>query len=119
MALQSDAIESRLLGLRQEDRRPLTESKMWRRHEGNPPALPPDRAPRPPGRDGDEISTERIVSLLEDIMRRIDGLENAERASKKEVRRQARRDSIWRIFVTASGIVAVAVLAGRWLVDFL
>ena len=120
MALQSDAIENRLQGLRQEDRRPLYDSKLRDfRLDGKSLGLTGNRASKVLRKDDDEIPTELIVSLLEDIVRRIDGLEKTDRAFNKEVRRRAHWDSLWRILVTVSTIILGSALAGHWLVDLL
>ncbi len=120
MALQNDAIENRLQGLRQEDRRPLCD-RMLRpfRLDGKSHTRPIGQGSRSQKKECDEFTPELIVSLLEDIARRIDGLEKADRDFNREIRRRARWDSVWRILVTVASFSVGAVLAGQWLVHML
>lgn len=111
MALQSDAIASRLEGLKVDDRRKVFDSQIRaiRMDSKITPELGA-RAVKPPAKPSSEETIDQVVLLLEELSRRIDGLEKKDRALADEIRQRAKADRKRRS-ITMGGGAAVAGLA--------
>ncbi len=121
MALQTDAIESRLEGLKQDDRRMMFDSKLRAfRLDSKAPAVTGSRNSKPArGRTDPQYPVEQVISLLEELSRRIDGLERKDRALGDEIRKRDRQDRRRRsILATCGGLVGTAILT-CWMFDLL
>jgi hypothetical protein len=115
MALESDAIESRLEGLRQDDRRSAFDSKIRAfRFDSEPPRTAGDRVHKPNPKVVAEEAIDRMVSLLEDLSRRIDGLERKDRALADEIRRRARHDRRRRAVWMVGGLALTGFVVLGW-----
>jgi hypothetical protein len=116
MALQTDAIESRLEGLKQDDRRMMFDSKLRAfRLDSKAQAVGGSRAAKMPrNRTDPQYPVEQIISLLEDLSRRIDGLERKDRALADEIRRKARQDRNLRSILVVTGFIASATMVACW-----
>lgn len=106
MALQSDAIESRLEELKLDDRRMLYDTKLRAfRREGKSQSTAGAHAAKKvtaepePGQPIDQV-----ILMLEDLSRRIDGLEQKNRNLGHEIRHRGRQDRRWRSVSLASGL---------------
>jgi hypothetical protein len=110
MALQTDAIENRLEGLKQDDRRMMFDSKIRAFRLDSKGHVPNGNRASKMARDKAEPSLpiEQIISLLEELSRRIDGLERKDRALGDEIRRRARQDQRRRSMIMAVGLLAGA-----------
>ncbi len=121
MALQTDAIESRLEGLKQDDRRMMFDSKLRAfRLDSKAPVLSGSRAAKPGrSRTDPQYPVEQIISLIEELSRRIDGLERKDRALSDEIRKRARQDKRQRAIVSATGLVFGSAAFACWMMDWL
>ncbi len=120
MALQSDAIESRLEGLKLDDRRMMFDSKLRAfRIESKPPTTSGDRATDPPRRLESEKPDERVIALLEELSVRIDGLEKKNRHLGDELRQRTRQERRWRSAVATVVLAAAGIWALRWVMHWI
>jgi hypothetical protein len=121
MALQTDAIESRLEGLKQDDRRMMFDSKIRAfRLDSKAPALAGSRATKAArGKPDPQLPVEQMISLLEELSRRIDGLERKDRALGEEIRRRARQDHRRRSICLGGSLFCGASLYVCWLMKWL
>jgi hypothetical protein len=120
MALQSDAIETRLEGLKQDDRRLMFDSKLRAfRMDSKTPSIAGNRASRLTRNSEGSYQVDQMIALLEELSRRIDGLEKKDRALAEEIRHQARQEQRRRSLASA----AVVLFAGGsyicWLLNLL
>jgi hypothetical protein len=116
MARQSEAIEDRLERLKHEDHRSLFDSRL-KSFRYDRPAQPPTshadtRRPRVANPD-DQLGV--IVSLLEELSARIDGLERKGRTLTDEIRARNRRDQKLRVMAYTIGL---ACFVGLWVGRF-
>lgn len=115
MSLELDAIESRLEGLRQDDRRSAFDSKIRAfRIESEAPRTAGDRVLKPIFKVAANEYIDRMVSILEDLSRRIDGLERNDRVLADEIRRRAKQDLRRRVIYSVSGLASTALVALGW-----
>ena len=115
MALQVEAIESRLEGLKQDDRRMMFDSQIRAfRMDTKAPGMSENRASKLARKAEPEYPVERMISLLEELSRRIDGLEKKDRAIADDIRQRARKDQRRRQVVLAGGFVVAAFFAANW-----
>jgi hypothetical protein len=121
MALQTDAIENRLEGLKQDDRRMMFDSKIRAfRLDSKTPALTGSRASKAVrGKTDPQLPIEQMISLLEELSRRIDGLERKDRALSEEIRRRARQDRRRRSICLGGGLLSGGGLYVCWLMKWL
>jgi hypothetical protein len=120
MALQAEAIESRLEGLKQDDRRITFDSKLRAfQHDSKAPLLPGNPASKMMRKSAADYPVDQMISLLEELSRRIDGLERKDRALAEEIRHRARRDQVRRSVVTAGGLAFAMIFAACWLLHWI
>jgi hypothetical protein len=121
MGQQADAIENRLEGLKQDDRRMMFDSKIRAfRLDSKGPVLSGSRAAKVVRGQGDSsVPIEPILSLLEELSRRIDGLERKDRALGGEIRRRARQDDRRRSIIVVGGLLFGAGLYVCWMLRLL
>jgi hypothetical protein len=121
MALQTDAIESRLEGLKQDDRRMMFDSKLRAfRLDSKTAAVSGSRASKSSrGRTDPPYPVDQVISLLEELSRRIDGLERKDRALADEIRKRARQDQKRRSVIAAVGVTSGVVLFACWMLKLL
>jgi hypothetical protein len=111
MGLQSEAIESRLEGLKLDDRRMMFDSKLRAfRRESKSQATAANLASKPDGLDEPGQSMGQVILLLEDLSRRIEGLEKKNRGLGEEIRHRGREDRRWRSVSLAGGLAISAFL---------
>ena len=105
MALQREAIENRLEGLKQDDRRMMFDSKLRAfRLDSKSAVLNGDRPSKLLRKTEPESSIEHMVALLEELSRRIDRLERKDRAITEKLRQRSHRDHIRRTVVGVVGL---------------
>ena len=105
MALQVEAIESRLEGLKQDDRRMMFDSQLRAfRMDGKAQGMAGNRTSKLAGKSEPAYPVERMISLLEELSRRIDGLEKKDRALADEIRQRARKDHYRRTIIGGCGL---------------
>jgi hypothetical protein len=115
MALQSDAIQNRLDGLKQDDRRSTFDSQLRSiRQDSQSRATVEDRGSKMARRPEAESSVDQMIGLLEELSRRIDGLEKKNRSLSEEIRHRARRDRRWRSITLAGGLAVSGLLVAGW-----
>jgi hypothetical protein len=119
MALQSDAIKDRLEALKLDDRRVMFDSKLRAFQDSKPPELAGDRVSKLTWKTEQENPLNQVVSLLEDLSRRIDGLEKKDRALADEIRQRGRRDQRRRSYFYAGGLAASGFLVLGWFMRWL
>lgn len=122
MGLQTDAIETRLEGLKQEDRRMMFDSKLRAfRLDSKAQAMTGSRAGKSPRSrvETPAYPVEQVIALLEELSRRIDGLERKDRALADEIRKQARKDHRRRSIVAIGGGICGAFLFTCWMLNLL
>ncbi len=84
------------------------------RRDSRAPALARNRNSKLPRKAEVESPVEQMVVLLEELSRRIDGLEKKDRALQDEMRQRARKDNRRRSLVTIGGMVGIAVFITCW-----
>ncbi len=116
MALQSDAIQSRLEGLRLEDRRSMYDSQIFVR-----PARRASRRRRPVSSPrsrtacvGPDQPIEQVILMLDELSRRIEGLEKKNRNLGEEIRHRGRDDRRWRSIIVGGGLALAVFLYLGW-----
>jgi hypothetical protein len=117
MALQSDAIESRLEGLRLDGRRAMYDSKLrTSRRDGNSHIPANHLAPSPARNVEPDEPIDQVLVMLEELSRRIDGLEKNNRNLGHEIRHRGRQDRRWRStsLLGALAFSAFLYLGGLW-----
>ena len=119
MALQTEAIDNRLEGLKQDDRRMIFDSKLRAfQMDSKAPLLAGNRAAKLSRKAEPEYPVDQMVALLEELSRRIDGLEKKDRSLADEIRRRARQDRRWRSILTACGLAGSAFLVANWVMHW-
>jgi hypothetical protein len=120
MALQSDAIQSRLEGLKLDDRRMYCDSKLRAfRIDSQPPPMAENRASKPARKAEPDFPVDQVISLLEELSRRIDGLEKKNRQIGDEIRHQVRIGRRWRSILVAGGLAASGFIVVRWVMHWI
>lgn len=121
MALHSEAIESRLESLKLDNRRIRFDSKLQAFRRDSKATTLSDSQPtkQQAKRPEADSSIENMITLLEALSQRIDGLERKDRALVEEMRLRARRDQIRRRLVAGFGMAFGAVLFACWLKSWL
>ena len=115
MSLELDAIESRLEELRQDDRRSACDSKIRAfRSRSEAPRTAGDRVLKPMPKVVVDDAIERMVSILEDLARRIDALERKDRDLADEIRRRGKQDRRRRVMYLVGGLATTAVAVLGW-----
>jgi hypothetical protein len=107
MGEQIDAIEDRLEGLKQDDRRMMFDSTIRAvRLDSKEEVLSTSQAAKVVrAKAASSLPIEPIISLLEELSRRIDGLERKDLALSGEIRRRARQDYRRRSIVVAGSLL--------------
>jgi hypothetical protein len=98
MGQQSDAIDCRLEGLKLDDRRSPIDGKPW-------PVTGPNSAVDEPAKP-----IERVIVILEELTRRIEGLEKKNHTLGHEIRHRGREDRRWRSLSLAGGLIISMLL---------
>jgi hypothetical protein len=120
MDLENESIDCRLEELKQDDRRMMFDSQLRAFREDNQPRIRPgNRASKPSRTSQDEYPVDQVVSLLEELSRRIDGLEKKDRALADEIRRRARIDQCRRRIVMATELTGLAIFIACWAMGWL
>ena len=120
MALQAEAIDNRLEGLVQDDRRAMFDSQLRAfRRESETPAPAGNGAAKHARKPEREYPVDQMVSLLEELSRRIDGLEKKDRALVDEIRHKARTDRRRHSIYFAGGLAGGAFLAANWVMHWI
>jgi hypothetical protein len=120
MALQAEAIESRLEGLKLEDRRKAFDSQIRAiRMDSNPPQVAGNCNSKATRKAEPEAQLGQVISLLEELSRRIDGLEKKDRGLADEIRKRARQDRRRRSVYYVGGLAVSGLLVVGWVMHWL
>jgi hypothetical protein len=120
MDLQSESIDCRLEGLKQDDQRMMFDSQLRAfRRDGESLIPRGHRALKPVRSSEEEYPVDQVVALLEELSRRIDGLEKKDRALADEIRRRARIDQCRRRIVMATELTGLAIFVTSWAMGWL
>lgn len=117
MALQVDPIEDRIEGLKSDELRMMFDSKVRAfRRQQEAPKVVEGRSTKPGRRTEDGHQIDQVVSLLEELARRLDGIDRKARSLAEENRKREHRDRSRRAIATAIGLAILGVMAlGRML----
>jgi hypothetical protein len=120
MALQSEAIDNRLEELEQDDRRVTFGSKLRAfRLDGRAKVLSGTRTSRMSRKHEGEYPIDQMVALLEDLSRRIDGLEKKDRALGDEIRLRAHQDRQRRSVRLVSEVAGLTIFIACWVMKLI
>jgi hypothetical protein len=110
MALQSDAIESRLEGLKFDDRRTMYDSKLRTGRRESKSHIPPNHlSPQAARIVEPDQPIEQVLLMLDELSRRIEGLERKNQSLGHEIRHRRRQDNRWRS-TSVIAVLAIPVL---------
>jgi hypothetical protein len=120
MALQSNAIESRLEGLRLDERRTMFDSKLRAfRLDSKSQAMAGHRTSKTARKLELDRPIDQVITLMEELSSRIDGLEKKYKDLGDEIRFRGRRDRRWRSMSLAVGVIAAGLLLARCIMHWL
>jgi hypothetical protein len=120
MDLENESIDCRLEGLKQDDRRMMFDSQLRAfRGDNKPHIRGGNRALKPVSMSEQEYPVDQVVSMLEELSRRIDDLEKKDRALADEIRRRARIDQCRRRIVMATELTGLAIFIACWAMGWL
>ncbi len=115
MALRGDSIESRLEELMQDERRTTFDNQLRAfRRDDKGLALDGSRVSRQARRHDGESPVDQMVALIEELSRRIEGLEMKDRALADEMRQRARNDQRSRKLVMATEVTCLTIFIACW-----
>jgi len=121
MALKSEAIGSRLEDLTLDDRRMMFDSQLRAfRMDSQPPVSPVAgnrvaNGVRPPEA---EPAVDRVITLLEELSRRIEGIEKKHRHLSDEIRQRTRKDRQRRSICAIGGVAIAGFFAANWMMHW-
>ena len=122
MALQSQAIDSRLEGLKLDDRRIMFDSQLRAVRMDNKPQAAnsaPTGLSNVAKKPELDQPIDRVITLLEDLALRLDGLEKKHRHLNDEIRQRSQRDRRWRSVFVVGGLSVAGLLVVRWVMHWI
>src|SRR5258707_1372635 len=120
MGLQTEAIDNRLEGLEQADRRVTFDTKLRAfRLDDKEDAISGNRTAKAARMTEGQYPVDQVVALIEALSRMIDGLEKKDRALGEEIRLRARQDRRRRSAVLAVEIIGVSIFIALWMMNLI